>query len=156
MTAVLEVGPEDRVLEIGTGSGYQTAVLAELAGEVFSIERHEPLARHAAAVLRELAYSNVRLLVGDGTLGYPAEAPYTRILVTAAAGKIPTALCDQLAAGGILVMPVGEAGGQILQVLRKRADGWHMDRLARCRFVPLIGSPETGAADDRPATGSHV
>ncbi len=140
MTDALDVGPSDRVLEIGTGSGYQTAVLAELAGEVLSIERHAALSERAGAVLRDLGYKNVRLLVGDGTLGYPAEAPYTRILVTAAAGQVPPALCEQLAEGGILVMPVGDLQGQVLQVLRKLQGQLQTAELSPCRFVPLIGS----------------
>ena len=145
MTEALDVGPGDRVLEIGTGSGYQTAVLAELACEVISIERHGALTQQAGAVLGELGYKNVRLLVGDGTLGYPELAPYTRILVTAAASRVPPALCEQLAEGGILVMPVGEPDGQMLQVLRKRHGQLYMEELSPCRFVPLIGSQGASA-----------
>ena len=142
MTQALRIEGRHRVLEIGTGSGYQTAVLAELAGEVFSIERHEPLSVQAGSLLDELGYCNVRLIVGDGTQGDTREAPYTRILVAAAADHVPAALCDQLADGGILVMPVGEIGGQVLQVLRKIASGWQIETLTPCRFVPLVSEPD--------------
>ena len=140
MTEALNPGPGDRVLEIGTGSGYQTAVLAELAGEVISIERHAALSEQASAVLTELGYSNVLLLVGDGTLGYPAGSPYTHILVTAAANQVPPTLLEQLAEGGVLIMPVGEPDRQVLQVLRKLQGRVRTEELSPCRFVPLIGS----------------
>jgi protein-L-isoaspartate(D-aspartate) O-methyltransferase len=139
MTEALELSGSERVLEIGTGSGYQTAVLAELAQEVISIERHEELSREAGAVLAELGYQNVRLLVGDGTLGWPEGSPYDRILVTAAPQDVPPALFDQLAEGGILVIPTGGMDSQILQAVRKVAGEAERTDLSGCRFVPLIG-----------------
>ena len=109
MTQALALRGDERVLEIGTGSGYQTAILAELAREVVSIERHEALSQQAALRLAELGYGRVKLVVADGTLGWPAGAPYDRILVAAAAAAIPPALIEQLAPGGILVIPLGTA-----------------------------------------------
>ena len=107
-------------MEVGTGSGYQTAVLAELAGSVVSIERHEELSRRAwKRIGPSCGYQNVKLIVGDGTLGWPEDAPYDRILVAAAAREIPPALVEQLAEGGTLVIPVGDAGGQDLQAFHK-------------------------------------
>ncbi len=140
MTEALDVGPKDRVLEIGTGSGYQAAVLAELAGEVISVERHAALSEQAAAVLQNVGYGSIRLVVGDGTLGWPPGAPYPRILVTAAADQVPPALLEQLGEGGILVMPVGDCEGQVLEVIRKLGGQLHVEHLSACRFVPLIGS----------------
>jgi len=128
------------VLEVGTGSGYQTAILAELAKEVTSIERHAALSRGAGAVLADLGYTNTTLVVGDGTLGWPASAPYDRILVTAAAARVPPALFDQLAEGGILVIPTGGLETQWLEAVRK-VDGQPQRRgLCGCRFVPLVGA----------------
>lgn len=140
MTEVAALAGDERVLEIGTGSGYQTAILAELAGEVVSIERHAALARGAGAVLADLGYTNTTLIVGDGTLGWPAAAPYDRILVTAAAARVPPALFDQLAEGGILVIPTGGLDMQMLATVR-RANGQPQHRaLCGCRFVPLVGA----------------
>ena len=107
MTEALQLTGGEHVLEIGTGSGYQTAILAELAASVVSIERHEELSQRAGQVLAELGARNVQLIVGDGTLGWPGRAPYDRILVAAAANEIPPALEEQLAEGGILVIPLG-------------------------------------------------
>jgi protein-L-isoaspartate(D-aspartate) O-methyltransferase len=142
MTQELDLDGSESVLEIGTGSGYQTAILAELAGKVVTVERHAPLSVSAAAVLDELGYSNVRTIVGDGSKGFPEEAPYDRILVTAAAEGVPAALLQQLADPGILVIPVGDEGMQML----KRID-FHDGRLTEidltpCRFVPLVGEGE--------------
>ena len=137
MTEALELTGAERVLEIGTGSGYQTALLAELAAEVVSVERHADLSRRAGAVLSELGYHNVTLVVGDGTLGRPASAPYDRVLVTAAA--VPPAFYEQLIDGGILVLPVGEKDHQVLEAIRKTAAGPVAETLTACRFVPLIG-----------------
>lgn len=139
MTEMLQLTGAERVLEIGTGSGYQTAVLAEITREVLSVERIEALSRRAAEVLGELGYANVTLIVGDGTLGYPQAAPYDRILVTAGAPEIPRALTDQLADGGILVMPVGDDDSQCLQAVRRRQDRLLKTRLTPCRFVRLVG-----------------
>jgi len=139
MSQALELAGRERVLEIGTGSGYQAAVLAELAQEVVSIERHQPLSRKAGEVLADLGYSNVTLVVGDGTLGWPPAAPYDRVLVTAAAAQVPPALLEQLVEGGILVIPLGGRDQQVLQAIRKLAEGPVAENLCPCRFVPLVG-----------------
>ncbi len=131
-----------RVLEIGTGSGYQTAILAELAAEVVSIERHAELSQHAGQVLSKLGYQNVTLVVGDGTQGWPERAPYDRILVAAAAGHVPPALVDQLAEGGVLVIPVGTPGEQNLQAFHKSVGQLCPHFLSGCRFVPLVGAQD--------------
>ncbi|MGO8745166.1 MAG: protein-L-isoaspartate(D-aspartate) O-methyltransferase [Thermoguttaceae bacterium] len=141
MTQALEVaGGRHRVLEIGTGSGYQTAVLAELAAEVVSIERHARLSAQAGTLLNDLGYRNVTLQVGDGTLGCPDRAPFDRILVTAAAAECPPALFAQLQEGGILVIPLGSPDRQVLQSIRKVGGGPETVELSGCRFVPLIGA----------------
>lgn len=139
MTDLLSVKRDHRVLEVGTGSGYQAAVLAELAGTVFSIEIVEKLGREAAATLRELGYSNVRTRIGDGYQGWPEEAPFDAIMVTAAAPEIPQPLIDQLKAGGRLVIPVGgRLGGQELLLVEKTRDGKTTTRRSlSVRFVPL-------------------
>ena len=142
MTEALHLKGGERVLEIGTGSGYQTAVLAELAGDVISIERHEPLSQEAARVLAELGYKNVQLIVGDGTLGWPEGAPYDRILVAAAAAHVPPALEEQLAEGGTLVIPVGPAQQQTLEAYRKVGGRLVAEPLSGCRFVPLVGAED--------------
>jgi protein-L-isoaspartate(D-aspartate) O-methyltransferase len=138
MTQALELTGVEHVLEVGTGSGYQAAVLAELAHDVVSIERHEQLSRQAGEVLASLGYQNVKLVVGDGALGHPPEAPYDRIVVAAAAIRVPPALVEQLAGGGILVIPVGGSQGQVLQRIRKLATGQLVESLTACRFVPLV------------------
>jgi protein-L-isoaspartate(D-aspartate) O-methyltransferase len=140
MTEALELEGGEKVLEIGTGSGYQTAILAELAQSVVSIERHGALSLHAQRALEPLGYRNVRLVIGDGTRGLPAEAPFDRIIVTAAADDVPPALFEQLAEGGILVIPVGADDGQMLQAIRKQNGEPQVTELAACRFVPLVGS----------------
>jgi protein-L-isoaspartate(D-aspartate) O-methyltransferase len=139
MTATLAAGPTDRVLEIGTGSGYQAAVLARLARSVVTVERHAGLAARAAEILAALGISNVRVVVGDGSHGYPDEAPYERILVTAGAPAIPEALKAQLADGGRLVIPVGSAEFQ--QLIRVDRQGAVLTELEGegCVFVPLVG-----------------
>jgi protein-L-isoaspartate(D-aspartate) O-methyltransferase len=145
MTSLLEVDVRSNVLEVGAGSGYQTAVLAELAGEVFAIERLAPLAERARATLTRLGYANVRLAIGDGARGWHEYAPYDGILVAAAAAEVPPELLGQLAAGGRLVIPVGRGGGdQILTIVERTADGFEERRDTRCRFVPLVRdvSPE--------------
>jgi protein-L-isoaspartate(D-aspartate) O-methyltransferase len=147
MTQALELTGAEHVLEVGTGSGYQTAVLAESAHRVVSIERHAALSRDAGIVLDELGYRNVRLVVGDGTAGWPEEAPYDRILVTAAGGAVPPALVDQLADGGILVIPVGGSRSQVLRSIRKTGGRVEETALTPCRFVPLVGAED--ATDSR-------
>ena len=140
MTQALALGGEERVLEIGTGSGYQTAILAELAREVVSVERHAALSQQAAVRLKELGYDRVKLIVGDGTLGWPGEAPYDRILVAAAAATAPSPLIEQLAPGGILVIPLGGRDQQMLQAIHKLGDEPRNEPLSACRFVPLVGA----------------
>jgi protein-L-isoaspartate(D-aspartate) O-methyltransferase len=140
MTDALGLSGDEHVLEIGTGSGYQTAVLAELAASVVSIERHTELSRRAAGVLADCGYTNVTLVVGDGTLGWPEQAPYDRILVAAAAAEVPPALEAQLAEGGTLVIPIGSSEGQVLQACHKIGGKLHPQALSGCRFVPLVGA----------------
>jgi len=140
MTEALQLSGGEKVLEIGTGSGYQTAVLAEFTQRLFTIERSPELARSAAAKLSELGYGNVILKTGDGTLGWPEHAPYDRIVVTAGAPEIPPTLFAQLAPGGILVIPVGGRDVQTLEVMVKKGDGEALSkRLIECAFVPLLG-----------------
>ena len=139
MTAALEVNPADRVLEVGTGSGYQAAVLAQLSAQVVSVERHAALATEAARRLRDLGIDHVTVVVGDGSEGWPAGAPYDRILVTAGAPEIPDTLVDQLAAGGRLVIPVGPAGLQHLTIVDRVDGGTRVREADACVFVPLIG-----------------
>jgi protein-L-isoaspartate(D-aspartate) O-methyltransferase len=141
MTELLHLWGDEKVLEIGTGSGYQTAILAELASEVVSIERIPALAERARSLLEWLGYKNVEIIVADGSEGWPARAPYERILVTAAAPKIPKPLLDQLAPQGRMVIPIGEADMQTLLVVYKDAEG-HVtsDGYGPCVFVPLLGA----------------
>ncbi|MBZ0269466.1 protein-L-isoaspartate(D-aspartate) O-methyltransferase, partial [bacterium] len=140
MTEALQLSGGEKVLEIGTGSGYQTAVLAEFTQRLFTIERSPELARAASAKLSELGYGNVILKTGDGTLGWPEHAPYDRIVVTAGAPEIPPTLFAQRAPGGILVIPVGDREVQTLEVMVKKGDGEALSkRLIECAFVPLLG-----------------
>jgi len=140
MSELLELKPQDHVLEIGTGSGYQTAVLASLCRRVWTIERIRPLAMQARKVLDALHLLNVNIKVGDGTLGWPEEAPFDAILVTAGAPAVPEALAQHLAPGGRLVIPVGDAANQTILRIRKQADGSLTSETGvGCRFVPLIG-----------------
>ena len=140
MTEALGLQGTERVLEIGTGSGYQTAVLAELAHEVISIERHQSLAERARSILTELGYENTRVQVADGTLGWPESAPYSAILVTAGAPKAPLALLSQLDEAGRLVVPVGDRYSQVIETHSRNPQGtWNINRSTACRFVPLIG-----------------
>jgi protein-L-isoaspartate(D-aspartate) O-methyltransferase len=140
MTQALELTGQESVLEVGTGSGYQTAILAELAREVVTIERHPALSEQAAETLSTLGYRNVTLVVGDGTLGWPARSPFDRIMVTAAAAKYPPAVFDQLHEGGILVIPLGGQDYQTLQAIHKTAGRPRTSNLSPCRFVPLVGA----------------
>jgi protein-L-isoaspartate(D-aspartate) O-methyltransferase len=141
----LDLQPFDTVLEIGTGSGYQTALLAILTDKVYSMERHEALARHAEATLTRLGYSNVNVIVGDGSEGLPAKAPFDAIAVSAAAPQIPKSLFDQVREGGRMVIPVGPADVQELQLVRKVEGRPMVDTLEGCRFVPLIGGQGYGS-----------
>lgn len=129
----------EKVLEIGTGSGYQTALLAALAGQVFSIERVRPLAESAQAALRAAGVSNVSLLVGDGTLGWSAYAPYHAILVAAGGPEVPPPLVEQLAPDGRMIIPLGARGAQTLTLVRRSADGVRATPIGDARFVPLVG-----------------
>jgi protein-L-isoaspartate(D-aspartate) O-methyltransferase len=139
MTEALKLVGGERVLEIGTGSGYQTAVLAEIVSRIVTIERKAELSMAAGEVLGALGYANVDLVVGDGTRGHPAGAPYDGILVTAGAPDIPDVLLDQLAEGGRLVIPVGNTLQQTLTRVTKQGDAYTTERLEGCVFVPLIG-----------------
>jgi protein-L-isoaspartate(D-aspartate) O-methyltransferase len=140
MTHLLELEPGQRVLEIGTGSGYQAAVLAEMGARVWSIEIVEPLARSAAATLARLGYAGVAVRAGDGYAGWPEEAPFDRIIVTAAAPHIPQPLVDQLGAGGRMVIPVsrGREGDELMLVAKDRAGRVRTRALLPVRFVPLV------------------
>ena len=147
MTDIMDIKPTDRVLEIGTGSGYQAAVLAELAATVYTIEIVEPLGRQAAATFSRLGYRNVHARVGDGYRGWPEHAPYDSIMVTAAPADVPRPLIEQLKPGGRLVVPVGgQTAGQSLLVLEKQPDGTVARRtVLAVRFVPLVdqaGKPQ--------------
>jgi protein-L-isoaspartate(D-aspartate) O-methyltransferase len=142
MTDLLEVKPGDKVLEIGTGSGYQAAVLAELGARVYTVEIVEPLAREAVQRLAELGYTGVQTRIGDGYRGWPEAAPFDSIIVTAAAPEIPPPLVQQLKPGGKLVVPVGpQLGAQTLYVAEKQPDGKLVQRaVLAVRFVPLTGA----------------
>jgi protein-L-isoaspartate(D-aspartate) O-methyltransferase len=140
MLQALALNPSDAVLEIGTGSGYQTALLAELTHQVYSVERHPSLAHMAEATLRRLGYANVDVVLGDGSNGLPAQAPFDAIVVSAAAPQIPSHLFEQLRDGGRMVIPVGPAHAQELQLVRKKTGEPLVTSLEGCRFVPLIGS----------------
>lgn len=139
MTELLELEGDEKVLEIGTGSGYQLAILAELAREVYSIERHSSLADRARERVESLGYRNTHIGVGDGTRGWPEAAPFHAIMVTAGAPRVPRPLVDQLGDGGRLVIPVGEGRHQeLFRIIRDR-EGVRQESLAGCVFVPLVG-----------------
>ena len=138
MLESLAIQPDDKVLEVGTGSGYATALLAQLAAQVISIERHEALADEARRALERLGYRNVRVLAGDGSKGVPEAAPYNAILVSAAANELPRALVEQLAEGGRMIIPVGPGDSQQLQLIRKQGGQPHTTLRELCRFVPLV------------------
>jgi protein-L-isoaspartate(D-aspartate) O-methyltransferase len=136
---LLKLQPDDRVLEIGTGSGFQTALLAHLAEHVYSVERIRELSQRARNVIDSLRLTNVALLVGDGTIGWSRYSPYDAILVSAGAPSVPQALLDQLAHDGRLLIPVGTLEEQQLTMYRKTDAGIEREEVARCVFVPLLG-----------------
>jgi len=139
MTEMLELSGNEKVLEIGTGSGYQAAILAELTSKVFTIERHHQLAKRARQILEDLGYTNIVFHVGDGTIGWSEFAPYDRIIVTAGAPAVPESLIKQLAPDGIMIAPVGDKFHQQLKIIRKAENGITDTDSGGCVFVPLIG-----------------
>ena len=139
MTQCLNLAGSEKILEIGMGSGYQAAILATIAREVYSVERVASLAEGAAATLKRLGYDNVKVKVGDGTLGWEENAPYDSIIVTAAAPKIPDAYIRQLKVGGRLIIPVGGMSSQMLTIIEKKPDGVVSTDVCACVFVPLLG-----------------
>ncbi|MCU1219341.1 MAG: Protein-L-isoaspartate O-methyltransferase [Candidatus Angelobacter sp.] len=139
MIQAAQIKPQDRILEIGAGSGYQTALLAELANQVFAVERYASLAEAAQRTLDRLGYRNTKIFTGDGSLGLPDAAPFDAIIVSAAAPRIPQALAEQLALGGRLLIPIGGSDQQLLQLVQRNADGTSVRTLEGCRFVRLIG-----------------
>jgi len=139
-TQLLNVKPGDKVLEIGTGSGYQASVLAAIGAKVYSIERHAVLSEQAKYVIRHLGYHHIKLYVGDGTLGLPKQAPFDKILVTAAAPIVPEVLLNQLTIGGIMVIPVGDMETQqMIRLTRTGETTFSEEKFENFRFVPLIG-----------------
>lgn len=139
MTEALELEPENKVLEIGTGSGYQAAILAEIVKKVYTIEKIEPLLKQAQKILEDLGYDNIISKVYDGTQGWPEHAPFDAILVTAGAPRIPSPLMDQLAEGGRMIIPVGDETLQELIKVTKKTGKSQREKLGGCRFVPLVG-----------------
>ena len=139
MTEALGLGGSEKVLEVGTGSGYQAALLAELCFNVFSVEKIRALSRKARTLLDRLGYQNIALHVGDGTIGWSEHAPYDAIIVTAAAPEAPQPLLDQLTFGGRLAIPVGDEQGQTLVRVSRTRTGFKEDRLGECKFVKLLG-----------------
>lgn len=145
MTQRLDVRPEDKVLEVGTGSGYHTAILAQLAGEVYSVERLKPLLDIAWERLMEMGVRNAHFKFADGTLGWAEQGPFDRILITAGAPELPKKLLmEQLKDGGVAVLPVGSADEQMLVVVRRNGDELEMNEVVPCRFVKLIGAEGWG------------
>jgi protein-L-isoaspartate(D-aspartate) O-methyltransferase len=142
MTEELQPQPQDRVLEIGTGSGYQAAILAELVAEVYSIEIIEPLAKTAEATLQRLGYKNVHVKIGDGYKGWPEHAPFDAVIVTCAPDHIPQALVDQTKEGGRIIIPVGPAGDQELYLLEKQNGALRQKAVTPVRFVPMTGEAQ--------------
>ncbi|MBC8264028.1 MAG: protein-L-isoaspartate(D-aspartate) O-methyltransferase [Anaerolineales bacterium] len=139
MTEILELTEQQTVLELGTGSGYQAAILSRLVHQVYSIERHDALAQQAKKVLSQLGYDNIVIKVGDGTLGWTEHAPYNAIIVTAAAPDIPEPLTDQLTDGGCLVAPVGGRWSQELVKIKRQGETVVREHLTTVAFVPLVG-----------------
>ncbi|KMQ52640.1 Protein-L-isoaspartate O-methyltransferase [Chitinispirillum alkaliphilum] len=139
MTELLELGKDDKILEIGTGSGFQTAILAQFSRRVYTIERHRELGETARKRLRAMGYMNIIFKVGDGTRGWPQHGPFDRIIVTAGAPVTPSTLANQLAMGGLMIIPAGERNNQQLFVFRKTEQGLISQSVGNVVFVPLIG-----------------
>lgn len=139
MTECLDLKASDKVLEIGTGSGYQAAILAELAKEVYTIERFQNLSQRARLILQDLGYNNIKMKADDGTLGWPQEGPFDKIIITAASPKVPLPLLEQLKEPGRLVAPLGESLSQVLTVIEKKDGKLESTPVCGCVFVPLIG-----------------
>lgn len=139
MTESLRLSGEEKILEIGTGSGYQTAILAEFSSYIFSVERDPNLAQRARGILSDLGYENIAIRVGDGSKGWVQFSPYDRILVTASAPSIPHSLIEQLGDDGLMVIPVGGRSHQMLQVLEKGGGKVAVNDICSCSFVPLVG-----------------
>src|SRR5436305_9697246 len=139
MTSLLALTGREKVLEVGTGSGYQTAVLAEVARRVCSVERLPRLAERARAMIEQLGYTNVWIRVGSGTLGWPDEAPFDRILVTAGGPAVPPPLFQQLAEGGRMVVPIGDPANQVLTLVEKVGGEMRTRECGECKFVKLVG-----------------
>ncbi len=139
MTQCLKLNGDETVLEVGAGSGYQTAILAKLARRVYSVEKYSGLAGAAREVLRSLEIENSEITVGDGSVGWAEHAPYDGILVTAAAPAMPAPLLSQLRARGRIVIPIGSRYDQYLEVWQRRGDAWHIEKSLPVRFVPLVG-----------------
>lgn len=149
MTEALKLKPGEKVLEIGTGSGYQAAILAELGVRVFSIEIVEPLARYAMNNLSKLGYADVRVRAGDGYQGWPDESPFDAIILTAAPSQVPSPLLEQLAIGGRLIVPVGSYTQQLVMI-RRTEEGYQTTELLPVRFVPMTGEAEKGPSRYKP------
>lgn len=139
MSIELALTGTERVLEVGTGSGYQTAILAQLANDVFTVERHRMLSLRSRGILDGLGFTNISFRIGDGTLGWPEAAPFDRAIITAAAPIVPISIFKQLREGGHMVLPLGDAETQHLTVVRKREGKMVTQTGIACRFVPLIG-----------------
>lgn len=139
MTQALDIKDGDKILEIGTGSGYQTVILAELGANVFTIERHRELAQRSRSIFESMSIHSIAIRIGDGTIGWNEYAPYQGIIVTAAAPQLPTAFYNQLADGGKLIIPIGGDKKQTLFVFTKTGDTYEKESLCPCSFVPLIG-----------------
>lgn len=147
MLQALRLGPEDRVLEVGTGTGYEAAVMSRIVQEVYTIERFASLAEAAKKIFERLGYTNIHVIIGDGSRGYPEAAPYDAIIVAAAAPQLPEALLQQLSDGGRMIVPVGPSDLQQLLLVSKHDGEIQTKALDACRFVPLVG--EHGYAEER-------
>jgi len=139
MTECLDLSGSEKILEIGTGSGYQAAILAQLSKDVCSIERFEVLAKKAKMLFDELGYKNIKIKIGDGTLGWEEEAPFDRIIITAASPEVPSPLTEQLKDGGKLILPLGEMLSQVLTRVEKMNNKLYSKEICPCVFVPLVG-----------------